>query len=218
MPAADAWAQQNFFSIGWPTREPEFVALEARGWVPPITSPEASVAGDTSWLDPKPLGQADGLSASFAPFHPTATSSTAPPRSCPEPEAQDRTTDAGPVAEPKDKPPPGATRRETFIGRGGAVWYALPGKTASGEPFDPDGFTAGHRTLPFGSKVRVVNERNGRSVVVRINDRGPVQRKFVIDLSRGSAKSLGISGTSTVVLYLLDAPAVARTAMRGSAR
>jgi rare lipoprotein A len=61
--------------------------------------------------------------------------------------------------------------------------------------------TAAHRTLPFGTKVRVVHQGTGRSVVVRINDRGPVPRRFVIDLSRGSARRLGFSGTARVALY-----------------
>jgi peptidoglycan lytic transglycosylase len=81
-----------------------------------------------------------------------------------------------------------------------AVWYRLRGRTANGEVADPSAFTAGHRTLPFGSRVRVVNRSNGASVVVRINDRGPVQRKFVIDLSQASAKALGITGTAPVTL------------------
>ena len=87
---------------------------------------------------------------------------------------------------------------------GVAVWYQHGTRTANGERYDPDGLTAGHRTVPFGKRVRVVNKRNGRSVVVRINDRGPVQTKFVIDLSRGSAKALGFSGTAEVALYEID--------------
>lgn len=75
------------------------------------------------------------------------------------------------------------------IGGGRAVWYEHPGRTANGETFDPEAMTAGHRTLPFGTRVRVVNLKTRRSVVVRINDRGPVQKKFEIDLSRGSARS-----------------------------
>ena len=64
--------------------------------------------------------------------------------------------------------------------------------TASGERFDPHGLTAAHRTLPFGSKVRVTNPRNGKSVVVRINDRGPFSGNRLIDLSRGAAEEIGI--------------------------
>jgi rare lipoprotein A len=60
------------------------------------------------------------------------------------------------------------------------------------------GMTAAHRTLPFGSRVRVTNRSNGRSVVVTINDRGPFIRGRIIDLSRGAARALGISGLAAV--------------------
>lgn len=64
-------------------------------------------------------------------------------------------------------------------------------KTASGEPMDPAALTAAHRTLPFGTRVTVRNERNGRTVVVRINDRGPFIPGRVIDLSPAGAAALG---------------------------
>ncbi len=87
--------------------------------------------------------------------------------------------------------------------RGVASWYG-PGfhgrKTANGERFNTRAMTAAHRTLPFGTKVRVVNERNGRSVVVRINDRGPFTRGRVIDLAQAPAQALGISGTAVVAV------------------
>lgn len=68
------------------------------------------------------------------------------------------------------------------------------GPTASGERFDMRAMTAAHRTAPMGSKLRVTNLRNGRSVVVRINDRGPFVRGRVIDVSRGAAEALGFVG------------------------
>ncbi|UGY11195.1 MULTISPECIES: septal ring lytic transglycosylase RlpA family protein [Phyllobacterium] len=77
---------------------------------------------------------------------------------------------------------------------GGASWYALRSKTASGERMNPSDLTAAHRTLPFGSKVKVTNQRNGRSIVVRINDRGPFIKGRVIDLSKGAANRLGFVG------------------------
>jgi len=77
---------------------------------------------------------------------------------------------------------------------GGASWYALRSKTASGERMNPSDLTAAHRTLPFGSKVKVTNQRNGRSIVVRINDRGPFVKGRVIDLSKGAANRLGFIG------------------------
>lgn len=74
---------------------------------------------------------------------------------------------------------------------GSASWYAMTSRTASGERMNPSAMTAAHRTLPFGSKVRVTNQRNGRSVVVRINDRGPFTKGRVIDLSKAAAHQLG---------------------------
>ena len=87
--------------------------------------------------------------------------------------------------------------------QGAASWYG-PGfhgrKTASGERFNSGSLTAAHRTLPFGTRVRVVNKKNGRSVVVRINDRGPYARGRVIDLSHASAKAIGVNGVAQVAL------------------
>jgi rare lipoprotein A len=84
---------------------------------------------------------------------------------------------------------------------GKASWYGHGSRTANGERFNPGGYTAAHRTLPFGTRVKVVNERTGRSVVVRINDRGPFIGGRIIDLSRGSARALGVSGVASVSLY-----------------
>ncbi len=93
--------------------------------------------------------------------------------------------------------------------RGTASWYG-PGfhgrRTASGERFDSSDMTAAHRSLPFGTKLRVVNETNGRSVVVRVNDRGPFTHRRIIDLAKGPAQALGLtsSGTAYVSLHQLD--------------
>jgi rare lipoprotein A len=82
--------------------------------------------------------------------------------------------------------------------------YAYRGsKTASGEHMHPTNFTAAHRSLPFGTMVRVSHRKNGRSVVVRINDRGPFIRGRVIDLSPAAAQALGISGLAPVTLSAL---------------
>jgi rare lipoprotein A len=74
------------------------------------------------------------------------------------------------------------------------------GQTASGEVTGPTGLTAAHRTLPFGTKVLVTNAHNGKSVVVRITDRGPYGRGRIIDVSRAAARELDMidSGTATV--------------------
>jgi rare lipoprotein A len=82
------------------------------------------------------------------------------------------------------------------VGRGVASWYGAKfagRRTASGEAFDPTEYTAAHRTLPFGSTVRVTSDA-GRSVVVRINDRGPFSPGRVIDVSQAAARDLGLIG------------------------
>jgi rare lipoprotein A (peptidoglycan hydrolase) len=78
-------------------------------------------------------------------------------------------------------------------------------KTATGERFNPTAMTAAHKTLPLGSRVRVTNLRNGRSVEVTINDRGPYTRGRIIDLSKGAARKLDMlhSGTARVRLEVL---------------
>jgi rare lipoprotein A len=76
-------------------------------------------------------------------------------------------------------------------------------KTANGEYASAGGMTAAHRTLPFGTKVRVTNQHTGRSVVVRINDRGPFVRGRVIDITPAAAHALGMSGLAPVTLTVL---------------
>ena len=98
---------------------------------------------------------------------------------------------------------------ETEIGGGMASYYGkeLAGnRTASGERFDPGQLTAAHRSLPFGSMVRVTNTSNGDSVIVRINDRGPFAHGRVIDVSQAAAREIGMhrSGTARVKLALLN--------------
>jgi len=77
------------------------------------------------------------------------------------------------------------------------------GRTADGGYARPSGFTAAHRSLPFGTMVRVTNDRNGRSVVVRIDDRGPFVRGRIIDLMPAAARALGFSGLAHVKLTVV---------------
>jgi rare lipoprotein A len=79
-----------------------------------------------------------------------------------------------------------------------SVYAYAGGRTASGERASPGGLTAAHRTLPFGTMVRVTNQSSGRSVVVRINDRGPFVRGRVIDVTPAGARALGFSGLANV--------------------
>jgi rare lipoprotein A len=128
-----------------------------------------------------------------------------------------------PLARPASTLPPAAPI-DSFTGAAGApakpkiqlpglsglaTWYGevLDGhRTASGEPFDMFAMTAAHKTLPFGTLVRVINIRTGRSVDVRINDRGVLPGNHVIDLSYEAAKELNIlrTGACTVKLEILS--------------
>ena len=115
----------------------------------------------------------------------------------------------------KSKTPAGnqATGQRPYqIGK--ASWYGklFHGKTtASGEPYDMFQFTAAHRSLPLGTYLRVTNLENGRAVVVRVNDRGPVPRSRIIDLSYGAALMLGLrsAGVETVRLDVVQPQDVA---------
>jgi rare lipoprotein A (peptidoglycan hydrolase) len=117
--------------------------------------------------------------------------------------------------EPSRSGPAGAGGRRIASGRG--AWYEHPGRTASGEIFDPRRLTAAHHILPFGTTLRVVNEASGRSVVVRVNDRIPRKTRIVIDLSRAGAKAIGLAGVGRVSLYRLD-PATTAGITPASAR
>ncbi len=89
---------------------------------------------------------------------------------------------------------------------GKASWYKMGKVTASGEPMNAKALAAAHLTLPFGTKVRVDNLTNGRSVIVRINDRGPYVRGRIIDVTQGAAVQLGMvgSGTAKVRVTVVD--------------
>jgi len=83
---------------------------------------------------------------------------------------------------------------------GVASWYGEPfhgRRTASGEVYDMDGATAAHQTLPFGTRIRVDNRDNGRSVELTVNDRGPFAKGRILDVSRAGARALGMIGTGT---------------------
>ena len=111
-----------------------------------------------------------------------------------------------PPAPPQPPKPAGPVVISTHSGE--ASWYG-PGlygnRTANGEVFRPGTMTAAHRTLPFGTRVRVTNLWNGRRAVVRINDRGPFAGDRVIDLAHGAARELGLmsSGIAEVRLEVL---------------
>lgn len=98
-----------------------------------------------------------------------------------------------------------------LVQEGTASWYG-PGfhgrKTASGERFDQNDLTAAHKKLPLGTKAKVTNLRNGRSVQVEINDRGPYAGGRILDLSKAAADRLGMrhSGTTPIRLEVIERP------------
>jgi len=105
---------------------------------------------------------------------------------------------------PSPQAPPAAPTAE-LIGSGKASYYGSQHHnklTASGERFDQGALTAAHRTLPFGTHVRVINTRNGKSVVVRINDRGPFVRGRIIDLSKAAFQSIASTRSGIIRVRL----------------
>lgn len=119
-------------------------------------------------------------------------------------------------ADEVDDGPPSSDGPRATSGRGEsrydevgyATWYGnelAGGRTASGAPFDPKGFTAAHRTLPLGSYAEVTALDTGRTILVQINDRGPRQGNLLIDLSQGAARTLGINGRGAVRIRAVNA-------------
>ena len=94
------------------------------------------------------------------------------------------------------QPPEGSCSGQRVV----ATYYASGRRTASGQAFNAGGYTAAHRTLAFGSHVTVTNPRNGKSVTVVINDRGPFTQGVTLDLASGAAHAIGMSGTQWVCM------------------
>jgi rare lipoprotein A len=127
--------------------------------------------------------------------------------------AEESPVEAAPVPSP---PPPVATPaiqapapvnsgRANGDCKGGkrimSAYYWQGSHTASGQPFNPHGMTAAHRTLPFGTRLTVSNPRTGKSVIVVVNDRGPFRSGFSLDLSLGAAQAIGMHGTGAVCVH-----------------
>jgi|SRR5688572_23491673 rare lipoprotein A len=102
----------------------------------------------------------------------------------------------------KQKPRSQSTSRSLAASHGVASFYKHGSRTASGEKFNPGELTAAHRTLPFGTKVRVTDVATGKSVTVRVNDRGPFIDGRVIDVSHAAAESLGMTGKGVAKVKL----------------
>jgi rare lipoprotein A len=119
---------------------------------------------------------------------PLAVAPESPPASPPE-------IPAAPTPPEPVSPPPSAAPNDATVERGRVSLYGdefAGKKTASGDVFDPDGLTMAHRSLPFGTRVRVTNTENHRSVDVTVNDRGPFVAGRIADLSLGAARQIGM--------------------------
>jgi rare lipoprotein A len=177
-----------------------------------LEAPSMRTANRISGLKPRALRAA--LIAGALGMAPLAASTAATPADGALPlEASSVSVEIVPVAAaplPDDiASAPAELPAATSLGNGTASYYAHKfhgRRTASGETFDNGAMTAAHRTLPFGSLVRVTNPANGQSVVVRINDRGPFTRGRAIDVSRAAAEQLGLiaRGHATVELELIE--------------
>tara|TARA_R100000406_G_scaffold65708_1_gene46334 strand:- start:453 stop:1109 length:657 start_codon:yes stop_codon:yes gene_type:complete len=157
----------------------------------PLVADLSAEARPVSLTDER-VPAADAFDASFARFD------VEPPM----PEASARAVDLDQIDPPIEAEP--AVWRSGVASYYGARFNGRP--TASGERFDMNALTAAHKTLPFGTRVRVTNPRTGKSVVVRINDRGPYAHGREIDVSRAAAVELGLiqRGHGTVELALID--------------
>ncbi len=114
-----------------------------------------------------------------------------------------------PSAAPTEARVPAATRIKRWLQTGQASWYGLKfqgRKTATGETFDMNAFTCAHPSLPLGSWVRITNLRNRKTVVVRVNDRGPSVSERIVDLSYAAARAVGLRGVGKVKLEQVSAP------------
>jgi rare lipoprotein A len=98
---------------------------------------------------------------------------------------------------------PAAASPRTETGVASVYSYEAGSSTASGQKLNPEALTAAHKTLPFGTKVRVTNKSNGKTVVVTINDRGPFVRGRIIDVTPAGARALGFSGLTPVRIDVL---------------
>jgi rare lipoprotein A len=207
-----------------PKREaPVFTYPQFTAHLPALTEPQKDAAGadDAPALlpvrSPYPPASQDGagLMGRFEDGFDAAAArqglSAVSAREATPPAEEPDTTAA--VARPRPGSETAADRtagqsKTVLLGSGRASWYKHSGKTASGKPFNPEALTAAHHTLPFGTKVKVVNKQNGRAVVVEITDRTNEQtklkRNYAIDLSRASARRLGIEGIGQVALYKVD--------------
>jgi len=167
----------------------------------PTRANPSPVSALVKWLTQKTAAAPASKSAAAASRKPPQAPVAATPVATVEPRA---------VALHTQEPRPSEEPRRSTLGHGYhhcvegeriiSAFYSEGSHTASGARFNPDGMTAAHRTLPFGTRLMVINPRNGRSVTVTVNDRGPFVKGVTLDLARGAAQAIGLRGTGAVCM------------------
>src|SRR5262245_58762712 len=164
-------------------------------------SAQAYFTGDNEWLNnigstsASPYAERERRSARNTRATRQRVARTVDDEDRPQIRRRSASTDAAPRAQRRVARSQPALPSLTGGSQSGIASYYWQGqRTASGSRFNPNGLTAAHRTLPFGTRVHVTNHATGRSVTVTINDRGPFTRGRVIDLSRGAAAAVGMTG------------------------
>jgi rare lipoprotein A len=154
------------------------------------SSTAAQAAAGASSVSPSPSGQASRSSDSRA-SRSGLRAMPSPPASSPSPSPT--------KASPRPTQPSGGGA-VTSSGTCGASFYSDGQRTANGETFDPNAFTAANKTMPFNTRVKVTNPSNGKSVVVRINDRGPFVSGRCLDLSRAAFTAIASTGSGVITV------------------
>jgi rare lipoprotein A len=198
----------NNFAPSQPQGTPKPNVLETPGTQP--TPPAVTEQGTSVKPTSHSVPVTDSQPKKAAETRPISNDSAAPAKITQPTRINQTSQQPKPSAQAAKKPQPvqpTKTRAKTRK-QGMASWYG-PGfngrRTASGERFNQNSLTAAHRSLPMGTRVKVTNLNNGRSVVVRINDRGPFSGGRIIDLSHGAARLIGVvqSGVAPVLLEVL---------------
>jgi rare lipoprotein A len=198
--------------VGQPEGTPAPAAVAAEGAntpAPAAATPEPAPASTAKPHDPAPAAataeSANNSAAATVTPGRTPASIAKPPEHAHDPAPAAATAEGANVLTPPIRQPArpmvGGTSGDPRCNGGQHIvssYYWESRHTASGQPFNPYGMTAAHRTLPFGTRLTVTNPRNGQSVTVVINDRGPYVQGVSLDLSLGAAKAIGMQGTGVV--------------------
>lgn len=202
----------QFESLNAPARRPSamacwpMVAALALGLAAcssPMPRPSGEEALASAPLAAVPIAPPSGPSSQVRGPKPAAESGDVAPASPASGERPEAATNEEATAATRAAPAPDAG---TVFAKGRASWYGKRfhgRRTASGERFDMHALTAAHKTLPFGTRVRVRSVHTGKEVVVRINDRGPYAHQRIIDLSYAAANALGVRHRGVTEVHLL---------------